>query len=144
MNAFKDYYKLLGIEREATLNEVRSSYKKLALIYHPDKNKNDKEAERKFKEILEAYEVLIDPTIKVDYDSEYDYETGNSTSKPKKSFREPKGGLEAPIYTDYRGEAYQTISDAISINKLWACKEVFGGQNMFDALGHRICGYVGE
>jgi len=118
MNAFKDYYKLLGIEREATLNEVRGAYKKLALMYHPDKNKNDKEAERKFKEILEAYEVLIDPTIKVDYDSEYDYETGNSTSKPKKSFRESKGGLEAPIYTDYRGEAYQTIYDAITLSKL--------------------------
>jgi curved DNA-binding protein CbpA len=138
-DTFKDYYKLLGIEREAVLTQIRSAYKKLALEYHPDKNKNNEEAGEKFREILEAYEILSDPTTKVDYDSEYDYETGNSTSKPKKRFRESKGGLEAPIYTDYRGEAYQTITDAITINKLWVCEEVHGGQNMFDASGHRYC-----
>lgn len=74
---FKNYYKLLTINREATLNQIRNAYKKLALEYHPDKNKNNKEAEEKFKEILEAYEILSDPTTKVDYDSEYDYEIGS-------------------------------------------------------------------
>jgi DnaJ-class molecular chaperone len=120
-DTFKDYYKLLGIEREAVLTQIRSAYKKLALEYHPDKNKNNEEAGEKFREILEAYEILSDPEVKVDYDSEYDYETGNSTSKPEKDFwksKESKGGLEAPIYTDYRGEAYQTITDAITFSQL--------------------------
>lgn len=55
----KDYYKALGINRGAAEDEIKKAYRKLALKYHPDKNKS-KEAEEKFKEIAEAYEVLSD------------------------------------------------------------------------------------
>ena len=55
----KDYYRILGISRRATQDEIKKAYKKMALKFHPDKNK-DPGAEDKFKEIAEAYEVLSD------------------------------------------------------------------------------------
>src|SRR5262245_84938 len=57
----KDYYAILGVKSSATEKEIRSAYKKLARKYHPDVNPNNKQAEEKFKEITEAYEVLADP-----------------------------------------------------------------------------------
>lgn len=63
----KDYYKILGISRSATEDEIKKAYRKLALKYHPDKNKT-KEAEEKFKEIAEAYEVLSDKKKREVYD----------------------------------------------------------------------------
>lgn len=55
---YKDYYKVLGVERTATQDEIKKAYRKLAIKYHPDKNQGDKAAEEKFKEVTEAYEVL--------------------------------------------------------------------------------------
>lgn len=55
---YKDYYKTLGVERKATEDDIRKAYRKLAKQYHPDYNPNNKQAEDKFKEINEAYEVL--------------------------------------------------------------------------------------
>ena len=63
-----DYYKVLGINRDASQKEIRSAYRKLARKYHPDLNPNDKEAERKFKEVNEANEVLSNPENKKKYD----------------------------------------------------------------------------
>ncbi len=56
----RDYYEILGVSRTATLEEIKKAYRKLALKYHPDRNPGDKEAEEKFKEAAEAYEVLKD------------------------------------------------------------------------------------
>ncbi len=64
----KDYYEILNVSRDASLDEIKSSYRKLAKKYHPDLNPNDKEAEKKFKEINEAYEVLSDPEKRRRYD----------------------------------------------------------------------------
>jgi DnaJ-class molecular chaperone len=64
----KDYYKTLGVARSATDKEIKSAYRKLARKYHPDVNPGDKEAENKFKEIGEAYEVLSDPEKRRRYD----------------------------------------------------------------------------
>lgn len=63
----KDYYKILGVEKSASADELKKAYRKLALQYHPDRNKT-KEAEEKFKEINQAYEVLGDPQKRTQYD----------------------------------------------------------------------------
>ncbi|MCC7119328.1 MAG: J domain-containing protein [Anaerolineales bacterium] len=65
---YKDYYKILGVERKASADEIRSAYRKLAMKYHPDKNQGDKKAEDKFKEINEAYQVLSDEQKRAKYD----------------------------------------------------------------------------
>ena len=66
---YKDYYKLLGVEKAAGQEEISKAFKKLARKYHPDLNPNNPEAEAKFKEINEAYEVLKDPEKRKLYDS---------------------------------------------------------------------------
>ena len=64
----KNYYEILGVDNNSDINEIKKSYKKLALKYHPDKNNGDKEAELKFQEVAEAYAVLTDPEKKRVYD----------------------------------------------------------------------------
>ena len=66
---FKDYYKILGVEKSATKEEISRAFRKLAVKYHPDKNPNNKSAEEKFKEITEAHEVLSDPEKRKKYDA---------------------------------------------------------------------------
>ena len=66
----KDYYEVLGVPKDATEEQIRKAYKKLALRWHPDKNPdNRKQAEEKFKEIGEAYSVLSDPKKRNEYDN---------------------------------------------------------------------------
>ena len=65
---YKDYYKILGVERNASEDDIRKAYRKLAMQYHPDRNPNDKQAEERFKEINEAYQVLNDPKKRAHYD----------------------------------------------------------------------------
>jgi molecular chaperone DnaJ len=64
----RDYYQVLGVERGATPDEIKKSYRKLAVKYHPDKNPGDKTAEDKFKELGEAYEILSNPDKRSAYD----------------------------------------------------------------------------
>ena len=64
----KDYYKILGLNKSASADEIKKAYRKLAMQYHPDRNKDDKAAESKFKEISEAYAVLSDPEKRKQYD----------------------------------------------------------------------------
>jgi molecular chaperone DnaJ len=69
MAARPDYYKTLGVERKASADEIKKSYRKLARQYHPDRNPDDKAAEERFKEISQAYDVLGDPEKRKQYDS---------------------------------------------------------------------------
>lgn len=63
-----DYYEILGLERNASEDDIKKAYRKLAVKYHPDKNPGDKTAEEKFKEATEAYEILKDPQKRAQYD----------------------------------------------------------------------------
>lgn len=65
---YKDYYKVLDVDKKASQDDIKKAYRKLALKYHPDKNPDDKKAEEKFKEITEANEVLSDPEKRKQYD----------------------------------------------------------------------------
>src|SRR5215510_14802744 len=63
-----DYYAVLGVTRTASDDDIKKSYRKLAMTYHPDRNNGSKEAEERFKEITEAYDVLRDPQKRAAYD----------------------------------------------------------------------------
>ncbi len=75
----KDYYRILGVALYATENEIKSAYRKMAKKYHPDAHPGDRECERKFREINEAYGVLGDPGKRKRYDAE------NNRSKTRDS-----------------------------------------------------------
>ena len=64
----EDYYKILGLDKNASDSEIKKAYRKCAIKYHPDKNPGDKKAEEKFKEAAEAYEVLGNPEKRSKYD----------------------------------------------------------------------------
>jgi molecular chaperone DnaJ len=66
--AKRDYYEVLGVEKNASADDIKRAYRRLAIKYHPDKNPGDKDAEAKFKECAEAYEVLSDPNKRKQYD----------------------------------------------------------------------------
>ncbi len=66
--AKRDYYEVLGLSKNATDDEIKKAYRRIAIKYHPDRNPGDKEAEEKFKEAAEAYDVLHDPQKRQQYD----------------------------------------------------------------------------
>ncbi len=68
MSEKRDYYEVLGVSKTATADEIKKAYRKKAIQYHPDRNPGDKEAEEKFKEAAEAYDVLSDPDKRARYD----------------------------------------------------------------------------
>ncbi len=72
---YKDYYKTLGVERKATQDEIKRSYRKLARKYHPDVSK-EADAEVKFKDLGEAYEVLKDPELGLEFPTGFSSATG--------------------------------------------------------------------
>ncbi|ORY00732.1 hypothetical protein BCR34DRAFT_494387 [Clohesyomyces aquaticus] len=82
----KDYYKILGVEKDATEQEIKKAYRKLAIVHHPDKNRDDDQAADRFKEIQEAHETLSDPQKRARYDS------GEDLIDPSEMFN-PGGGF---------------------------------------------------
>lgn len=88
----KNHYQTLGIKRDASNDDIKKAYRKLAQKFHPDKNDGDKFFEERFKEIQEAYEILSDPYEKGKYDSNYDYffNGQQKTGQTYKRKEEPK------------------------------------------------------
>src|SRR6187431_206319 len=68
MSAKRDYYEILGVNKSSSGDEIKKAYRKVAIQFHPDKNPDNKEAEEKFKEAAEAYEVLSDADKRAKYD----------------------------------------------------------------------------
>ncbi len=103
--AEKDYYEILGVKKDASPDDIKKSFRQLARKFHPDLNKGSKEAEEKFKEINEAYQILGDPQKKAQYD-----QVGHAAFRPGDS-----AGYQPPSYEDlFRDFGLGDIFDAFS------------------------------
>ncbi|HPG39164.1 MAG TPA: molecular chaperone DnaJ [bacterium] len=133
----KKYYDILGVSRDADVNEIKKAYRKLAMQYHPDKNPGDKSAEEKFKELSEAYAVLSDPQKRRQYDQFG--QTGNMRSgggfeggfvDPFDIFREVFGGGFGDIFgmggTSRRHSGAKKGAD-LQIRLKLTLEEIFSG-----------------
>ncbi|MCX6120534.1 MAG: J domain-containing protein [Ignavibacteriales bacterium] len=101
---YKDYYKILGVGKTATQDEIKKAYRKLANKYHPDKTKGDKAAEEKFKDINEANGILSDPVKRKKYD-----QFGADWKQYEEAGQQP-GGFDWSKYTGGRGGREHTMS----------------------------------
>src|SRR5512136_1688839 len=100
-----DYYEILGVKRDASPDDLKKAFRHLARKYHPDLNKGSKDAEEKFKEINEAYQVLGDPPKKAQYD-----QVGHAEFRPGDA-----AGYKPPSYDDlFRDFGLGDIFDAFS------------------------------
>src|SRR5229473_3009219 len=89
---FKDYYEVLGVPRTASEDQIKKAFRKLARQYHPDVAKNKKQAEEKFKEVNEAYEVLGDPANRKKYDELGPHWKSGAEFRPPPGWQEFEGG----------------------------------------------------
>lgn len=106
--ANKDFYSILGVSRQASADEIKKAYRKLAMKYHPDKNPGDKNAEDRFKEATEAYDVLSDPKKKQMYDQ---FGHAGGPGPGHQGFQgggNPFGGFDprADVFSDLFGEFF--------------------------------------
>ncbi len=122
---YKDYYKILGVGRNASQDEIKKAYRKLAVKYHPDKTEGDKKAENKFKEISEAYEVLKDPAKRKKYDR---------FGQNWKQYQEAGAGAGGFDFSDFmkqggsgRGRGRDRQEQSSSYGDTFSFEEVFTG-----------------
>jgi len=128
-----DYYQILEVNPSATLNEIKQSFRTLALKYHPDKNKNSESSKEKFMQIIEAYEVLSDQYARKRYDSINSEKRSNQVGRerwvPSADFRKTYSYSE--IKKQYTNEAITggmwDISERTSMGMWKATMILFGG-----------------
>jgi len=122
----KDYYNILGVDKNSTQDQIKKAYRKLAVKYHPDKNQGDTDAENKFKEISEAYEVLGDEKKKSSYDrfgTVNGQSGGHTHGDPFDVFRDMFGGgspfgKRQKVGSDLRIQVTVSLTDILNgINK---------------------------
>jgi len=109
LSSKRDYYDILGCRRDASDQELKQAYRRLAIKYHPDKNPGDTEAEERFKEIAEAYQVLSQPEVRARYD------------------RYGHAGLAAGAGAGFGGAGFPGLDDILS--DLFGLGDVFGGRS---------------
>ncbi len=127
---YKDYYKILGLERSASADDVRKAYRKLAMQYHPDRNPDNKQAEEKFKEINEAYQVLSDSQKRARYDqlgSAYSNWQQRGGSPGNFDWSQWFTGAPGGVHVEYGGDL----------------NDLFGGQDIFSDFFRSIFGGMG-
>ena len=137
----KDYYSILGVSKSATADEIKKAYRKLALQHHPDRNKGDKVAEGKFKEVTKAYEVLSDPQKRQTYDQfgEAAFEQGGPTGQGPFGGFGGFGGQQGPFtytYTTNGGQGgfdFGGFSDPFEI-----FEQFFGGGSPFGRRAREV------
>lgn len=131
----QDYYSILEVDRKSTYDQIKNAYRKLAIKYHPDKNKNNQAAEEKFKNISEAYDILSDENKRAEYDRRLNYH-GEKTSvfwsdfvhqkKDRRNYRGPKGqDLHVKIDLSLN-EIYHGTKKTIKYNRYVKCDDCSG------------------
>ena len=143
--ADKDFYEILGVDRNASEGEIKKSYRKLAMKYHPDRNQGDAESEKKFKETSAAYEILKDPQKKAAYD-QYGHDAFRQGGGPQ-GFGDFGGGF-SDIFEEFFGGGFggqqtrqrgPTRGSDLRYNMAISLKEAFAGKK----TEIRIPGYTG-
>ncbi len=144
--ADKDFYEILNVSKNASEDEIKKSYRKLAMKYHPDQNKGDKAAEKKFKEVSAAYEILKDPEKKAAYD-QYGHDAFRQGGMGgAQGFGDFAGGF-SDIFEEFFGSGFGTSSrqrgpsrgSDLRYNMSISLKDAFTGKKS----KIKIPGYVG-
>ena len=134
---YKDYYQVLGVGRQASKDEIKKAYRKLALQYHPDRNPNNKEAENKFKEANEAYQVLSDPEKRSHYDrlgavySRWQQTGGRGGF----DWGQWATGQPGNVRVEYSGDIDELFGQGGGFSDFF--QQIFGGMGSFETRGRR-------
>ena len=144
MSVKRDYYEVLGLSKGADAGSIKKAYRKLAKKYHPDTNQGDKQAEKKFKEVTEAYTVLSDPEKKKMYDQfgHAAFDQGASADPFGKKIHQAIRFREVLITELIRTETAD-IRSTILKAEIWMicseiCLEIFSAAECMEAKGKRI------